>query len=291
MSVKYGIVSEVSGDINSDIVNNIGTHNDFIVISNTGEVYPDKIDPVVMRFDGTIQEWIYVTDKTTINFGYLTETVLVRDDDMFLTKIPLDRIIWDVFELDTDGNIINVIDPKLLYVDKKNISNLSEYIGKTIRFMYCFGDKEENGVIVPVNLPREDKYLNEDLRRLEYDGPYDMNDILQGSVYPPASTSFDRKILNKVKELEAHIRILEDRIILTTDKIEIIDNFIDLPFPIIGEPVHNMAYIYDSADIDDNVIRVEVTCLNNEGRIMFDENDGVDGKFAIVSYLAQKIVQ
>lgn len=288
MSVVYGAINKVLSEITIDISNNNGKHNNFVVITDSEKHYIGKTDPVILRYDKNIGEWVFVADKTIVNFGYLTEVINVTDNDVLLHKEPLDKVIWDVYILDEDKNIIKTVNSKELFVEGNFLSGLEPYIGQTLSLMYAFGDKEDDGEIVRVDLPVETGYQNQVVDDMLYDGPYDMNDILSGVVYPPAKSSFDRVILERIKELDSIVSRYNSRRLYTTEKILIEDNKINLPYLNIGTVVHDMAIIYMSSSIDDKLIMMEVTCnTDNKGVVYFDSTDELNGYYAVVTYLAE----
>lgn len=286
MSIKYGSINRVIPDITQDIFNNVGKHNDFVLLLNSDNHYPGKVDPVILRFDSNIKEWIYVVDKTIDNFGYATEDLLIESNTVTLNKIPLDNVIWDIFLLDENKNIIRTVERDEIYLNNGSISGLNKYIGNSICLMYCFGDRVVEEEIEVVNNDEDETYLNEEIDILEYDGPYDMNDILKGMVYPRPRSSFDSTILERIKEYDLIINRLGRRKLITTKRLLIIDNQAVLPYEVIGDIVHNMALVYDSEDLNDRVI-TEYTCSVDKHFLKFDEEDELDGKYCVVSYLAE----
>lgn len=72
---------------------------------------------------------------------------------------------------------------------------------------------------------------------------------------------------------------------ITTDKIQIIDNKITLLRKCKGMPIFNSSMIYDTLSSE---YYTEYSCSssNNGLYILFNELDGLNGKFAVVSYLA-----
>lgn len=286
MSVNYGTISKVTSEITDDISNHNGKHNSFVVVTDSENHYPSKVDPVILRFDEFKGEWIFVADKTIINFGYLTEIFNVIDNDILLHKEPLDRVVWDIYVLDDHGNKTEKINNNTLLVTNNMLSGLLPYKGRTLSLMYAFGDKEDDEVVVPVDVKKNTGYKNQEVDEIKYDGPYDMNDILKGLKYPPPFSSFDRQILERVKLLEDMLISFEARKLYTTTKILIEDNEIKLPYMNIGGVVHDMALIYLTEDVEDRIIELEVTCTAIDGVVKFDEEDELNGKYAKVTYLA-----
>ena len=286
-SITYGNISKVLSEITTDISNNIGKHNTFVVITNSENHYPEREDPVILRFDQNIGEWILVADKTVLEFGYLKETIDIYDDDAFLEKQPLDNIVWDVYILNTNGDIIKTLNSKELLVTGNLLTGLKEYIGNTLSLMYAFGNVNETTNSTKVDRPIETTYYNQTIDVMTYDGPYDMNDILTDIDYPEGNSYFDKIILDRIRELDRAVELMNSRKLYTIEKTLIENNKIKLPYKAIGSVVHDMALIYLTNDIDDKTIIVEVTCsvLNNE--IIFDESDVLDGYYAVVSYLAE----
>jgi hypothetical protein len=283
--IIYGNIKKVISEINTDITNNIGKHNDFVVITNSEERFPNKVDPVILRYDQNIGEWVLVADKTVIDFGYLKELIEIKDNDVFLHKSPLDRVIWDVFILDENKHIIKIIDPKDFFLNNNYLLGLNPYKGQTLSLMYAYGEREENGEIIRVDNPTVGTYYNQELDILTYDGPYDMNDILVDIVYPDGNSYFDSVILKRIKELDAAVELLNSRKLYTTNKLLIKNNSIKLPYKPIGSVVHDIALIYFSNDSND--IIMEVTCSVVGNYLIFDELDGLNDHYAVVTYLAE----
>lgn len=80
---------------------------------------------------------------------------------------------------------------------------------------------------------------------------------------------------------------IENSILITTNRIEIINNEILLPKKGYGNIVWNMAMIFDNEV--DNIIVAEATCsMGIEGiTAVFDSNDNLNGKYAVISYLGK----
>ena len=68
----------------------------------------------------------------------------------------------------------------------------------------------------------------------------------------------------------------------TTDKLQIIDNQIELDPAPTGGIVHNLALVFSS--VDSTTIEKEVFCTLEDNIVKFDELDNVDGMYAILSY-------
>lgn len=286
-SVTYGAINKLLTEITTDITNNTGRHNNFVAVTNSENHYPSKTDPVILRYDGNLNEWILVADKTIANFGYLKETIDLIDSDVFLTKEPLDGVMWDIFIIDENGVILKTLSPKELFLDKNLLYGLNRYKGQTLSLMYAFGDKLNSGEIVKVNLPTTNTYLHETIDNMQYDGPYDMNDILVTISYPDANTFFDKIILQRIKELDKAVELMNTRMLYTTERILIVDNKIKLPYKPIGTVVHDMAMLYLNDDITDNMVMMEVTCRVEGNYVIFDVEDNVNEHYAVVSYLAE----
>ncbi len=286
-SITYGNISKVLSEITTDISNNNGMHNAFVVITNSENHYPEREDPVILRYDRNLNEWVLVADKKIQDFGFLTETIDIIDNDVFLNKIPLDGIIWDIYILDENGIIIKSLLPKDLLLTNNLLTGLREYIGKTLSLMYSFGNNNEPLEIIKNDNPFDQKYYNQTVDIMKYDGPYDMNDILTDALYPNSNSYFDAVILARVREMEKAIRTINSRRLMTTDRILIVDNKITLPYKPIGTIVHDMAMLYLNDDIGDKLVAMEVTCMVDGNNVIFDELDDVNGYYAVVTYLAE----
>ena len=286
-SITYGNISKVLSEITTDISNNIGKHNTFVVVTNSENHYPDREDPVILRYDQNISEWILVADKTVLEFGYAKETIDITDNDLFLEKAPLDGIIWDIFIINTNGDIIKTLTSKELLVTGNLLTGLKEYIGNTLSLMYAFGNINETTSIIKIDNTTNNEYYNQTIDTMSYDGPYDMNDILTDVTFPSANSYFDTVILDRIQEMDRAIELMNSRKLYTIEKTLIENNKIRLPYKAIGSVVHDMSLIYLTNNIDDKTIIMEVTCsvMNNE--IIFDEIDDVNGYYAVVSYLAE----
>lgn len=285
--ITYGTISKVISEITTDISNSIGKHNNFVVVTNSEGQYPNKVDPVILRFDQNVNEWILVADKTVVDFGYLKELIEIKDNDVFLHKEPLDRVIWDVFILDENKSIIKTVDPKEFFLSSNYLVGLNPYKGQTLSLMYAYGEKEESGEIIRVDNPIDGTYYNQTVDVLTYDGPYDMNDILVDITYPGGNSYFDSIMLKRIKELDSAVELLNSRKLYTTTKILIENNSIKLPYKPIGSIVHDMALLYFTNDVNDNDIIMEVTCNVVGNNVMFDESDELNGHYAVVTYLAE----
>lgn len=286
-SIMYGNISKVLSEITTDISNNIGKHNTFVVVTNSENHYPEREDPVILRFDQNENEWVLVADKTIIDFGYVKETIDILDNDVFLNHIPLDEIVWDVYIIDENNNIVKTILPREVLVSGNLISGLKEYIGKTLSLMYSFGKVNGTNVILKHDNPNSGGYYNQTVDTLNYDGPYDMNDILTDIAFPDTNSYFDKVILKRIKEMSDAIELINSRKLYVTDRILIIDNKIKLPYKPIGTIVHNMANIYMTNNNDDKTIVFEVTCIVIDNDVTFDELDEINGYYAEVTYLAE----
>lgn len=286
-SITYGNISKVLSEITTDISNNIGKHNTFVVVTNSENHYPDREDPVILRYDQNVSEWILVADKTVLEFGYAKETIDITDNDLFLEKTPLDGIIWDIFIINTNGDIIKTLTSKELLVTGNLLTGLKEYIGNTLSLMYAFGNINETTSIIKIDNTINNEYYNQTIDTMSYDGPYDMNDILTDVTFPSANSYFDTVILDRIQEMDRAIELMNSRKLYTIEKTLIENNKIRLLYKAIGSVVHDMSLIYLTNDVDDKTIIMEVTCsvMNNE--IIFDEIDDVNGYYAVVSYLAE----
>lgn len=285
-TVTFGSISKTLSSITTDIANNIGKHNNFVMITNSNDIYIDKKDPIFLRYDGNMNEWVFVADSTIIDFGYLTENLIVNDESVELYGAPLNQIIWDVHIVDQNNNIVNIVDPKSLFVDKNVLSGLTNYIGQNLSLMYCIGDTKDIDLIPSETNPTNGHYLNEEIDILTYDGPYDMNDIPGTTNTVVPSTEFDKYVYDKIQELETLISKYYSRMLYNTNKILIENDSIKLPFLNIGDIIEGKASIY--IDKDDTVIYLEVTCSVSNGIVTFDSDDKLNGMYAKVSYLAEK---
>ena len=286
-SIVYGNISKVLSEITTDISNNIGKHNTFVVVTNSEGHYPERVDPVILRFDQNQNEWLLVADKTILDFGYVKETIDIIDNDVFLSHIPLDEIIWDVYIIDENNNIVKTIIPKEVLVSGNLISGLKEYIGKTLSLMYSFGKVNGTNTIIKHDNPNSGGYYNQVVDTMIYDGPYDMNDILTDIVFPDTNSYFDKVILKRIEEMSDAIELINSRKLYVTDRILIANNKIRLPYKPIGSIVHNMANIYMTNNNDDKTIVFEVTCIVIDNDVTFDELDEINGYYAEVTYLAE----
>lgn len=286
-SIVYGNISKVLSEITTDISNNIGKHNTFVVVTNSEEHYPERVDPVILRFDQNQNEWLLVADKTILDFGYVKETIDIIDNDVFLSHIPLDEIIWDVYIIDENNNIVKTIIPKEVLVSGNLISGLKEYIGKTLSLMYSFGKVNGTNTIIKHDNPNSGGYYNQVVDTMVYDGPYDMNDILTDIVFPDTNSYFDKVILKRIEEMSDAIELINSRKLYVTDRILIANNKIRLPYKPIGSIVHNMANVYMTNNNEDKTIVFEVTCIVIDNDVTFDELDEINGYYAEVTYLAE----
>lgn len=288
-SITYGSISNVVSEITTDISNDSGKHNTFLVVTNSENHYPNKQDPVILRYDQYALEWIFVADRTINDFGYLKETIDISDNEVFLTKIPLDGVIWDVFILDSKGDVIKFLNPKDLFLEANLLLGLDKYFGYTVSLMYAFGTIESDGTIIKVDLPKDTTYLNQEVYTIVYDDPYDMNDILTGFIPPETNSYFDTVILERIKEMQTAIELLNTRKLYTIERTLIENNMIKLPYNAIGTIVHDSALIYLNNDINDRIIMLEVTCTvnNNNNNVIFDIEDDLNGYYAVVTYLAE----
>ena len=87
------------------------------------------------------------------------------------------------------------------------------------------------------------------------------------------------------KYVDTYIKNYVVRIdLVTTDRVKIIDNSIDLEFVAEGDVVNNIALIFDDLNTD---IFTEYTCHTSvDGtRVEFDQNDNINNKYAIVTYM------
>lgn len=286
-SITYGNISKVLSEITTDISNNIGKHNTFVVITNSENHYPEREDPVILRFDQNVGEWILVADKTVLEFGYAKETIAILDNDIFLEKTPLDGIVWDIFLLDENGMIIDSLTNKEILVNDNLVSGLRKHIGKTLSIMYAFGNVNVTHNSIKKDKPIRYTYYNQTIDDMIYDGPYDMNDILTDIDYPNSNSYFDKIILDRIKELDNAVELINTRKLYTTSRILIENNKFKLPYKAIGSVIYDMALLYLTNEIEDKNIIMEVTCSVNNNEIIFDELDELNGYYGTVTYLAE----
>ena len=87
------------------------------------------------------------------------------------------------------------------------------------------------------------------------------------------------------KYVDAHVKTYVDNVeLVTTERLQIFNNQILLPFKVHGDIVNDYALIFD--DRTTIVVR-EFTCkISADGfSVEFDPNDNVNGKYAVVSYM------
>lgn len=88
--------------------------------------------------------------------------------------------------------------------------------------------------------------------------------------------------------VDTFIKTYVDRTeLITTEKIEISNNSITLPFRVNGTVVNNYAMIFENLTTP---VMFECTCTVSEDgwSILFDPNDNLNGLFATVSYMTVK---
>lgn len=75
--------------------------------------------------------------------------------------------------------------------------------------------------------------------------------------------------------------------IISTDKILIENNKISLPYKASGDIIHNMALVYEESS--DVYIEYSCKCDVDGISVIFDTSDNLNGKYAKVSYLVDKL--
>lgn len=95
------------------------------------------------------------------------------------------------------------------------------------------------------------------------------------------------RISSAAQQVAAGVNSVENSILVTTNKLLIEDNKITLPSPGYGNVMFNMALIFN--DNINNHLIAEVTCsMGQDGlSVIFDEEDNMNGNYAVVSYLGR----
>jgi len=293
MSIKFGSIDKIQPSITSDMFNNKGKHNSFSLVLNTDNRYPNKKDPIILRFDANLNRWVYVADKKIINFGHLIETTDIENDYLALSKIPLDGVIWDIFIYE-DKKIFKVLKESDLKVRNNIVTGLEEYIGKEISLRYCFG--EYNNDVIPVKIDNkvETSYIT-DVDDFVVEPRSDINDIDGPSLYngeitkdynlPNPKKHYNmQQMANQLNIFSDVIKALESRKVITTERLLIYENKAVLPSEAFGDIINGYAVIFEGIGKEYNTI-FEATCSTNGTHVLFDSEDNLNGKYCTVSYL------
>jgi len=88
-----------------------------------------------------------------------------------------------------------------------------------------------------------------------------------------------KNIINEITQINNHTYVL-----VTIDPTLIVNSRIKLPYPPVGDVIHDMSLIYNAPT--GSRIMYEVTCIAEDDYVIYDPDDNVEGKYGVVSYLA-----
>jgi len=308
MAYKEYHIKNLVPAITRKIFNNIGFHNEFIMVLNAENHYPGKKNPVILRYEGNQKKWIYVADKTIFNFYYVREVIEYNNGKFVLKHLPLDGAIWDII-LDPDTKNEVEVDTSKLTIRNNVVTGLDEKKSGYVEVMYCVGTKTDdsrtkvNNVINNINIAADTVKVgtgigDDELAKLEKEEEVVYDTDIKTSKYVPGEKVSNVTLPQPEKKLKAedvveHLDVFKEKMnniketrIHTIKRTKISNGKIRLPSYPLGDAIHNMAHIFNTDDEKDLFLR-EASCKIVGRYVKFDNKEEVEGLYAVVSYLTE----
>lgn len=126
-------------------VDTIADRNNLTAVDGSIVIVKDAIADIdagqgkaIYRYDADDSTWVLITKSSEITMTFETEEIIIVNGEVTASNIPQDNKIWDINVIDGD-NIIATVRLEDLTIAAGNISGLSAYDGKKLRFTYGYG--------------------------------------------------------------------------------------------------------------------------------------------------------
>ena len=300
-------VNRILPSLTRDIFSNQGKHNDFVVVVDTEGHYPGRVDPIILRYTDEKKRWIFVADKTITDFKYVNETIALTGISVALKHIPLNHIVWDAFIIDQRGNK-HPVDVSKLDIRNNILLNVPRHSERDLLdIKYAIGD----GANIYNNIISDNKDFNAFETRppvgsmfrydplyieIPDDCPSDINDIdarhycngeqVRNRRLPGGKKAYNKdNVADALNTISDSMINLKNKKLFTTERTKIVSGRFKLPSTAYGDVLYNMALIFNSDDIVNDLLVREAQCRVEDDYVIFDNVDEMENLYAVVTYL------
>ena len=324
MVLESGEVDDIIHSVYVENFLSVSHHNHMVTLLNSGNLYPGVIDPIIVRFDVYSLSWVLVADRYTRNFSWRKERLNIESDAVTLVcDVLKNNKVWDITILNSDNSLFKFISSSDVAIINNVVFGLAEYVGKQIELSYASGDYIPDEYI-PLNMDEDDdgeallKRISGQLTNSSGSVIADYGDIVVDEVSADDGIDTDAPIvyggrysdyssdiigqpipdglvgevvaridvLNEITQLKKRLDVYENRGIVTTDRIRIDENNVALlPVDAVGSAVFNIAMVFTSKNTQLTDEYGIYTCVTKQDRVVFSQNDGLAGKYAVISFL------